>query len=156
MPERAFDRVKDQMGYCGLWCGSCIVGNGALVELTKRYRGLLVGYGVDEWGSGGFDRDEFLKGLTSIEALPVCNGCRQGGGNEACRIRPCAQARGVSSCNDCSEFARCPHMEAMRAVRAGALRVGMIVETQGPRDPDSFRRWTNAIKDRFPCCVLDL
>jgi len=47
-------------------------------------------------------------------------------------------------------------MEAMRAVRAGALRVGMIVETQGPRDPDSFRRWTNAIKDRFPCCVLDL
>ena len=31
------ENVKDQIGYCGIWCGSCIVGNGALRELTRKY-----------------------------------------------------------------------------------------------------------------------
>jgi hypothetical protein len=156
MPERPFDNVKNQIGYCGLWCGSCIVGDGALAELTDRYRGLIAGYGIDDWGATGFDSRGFMKGLECIATLPICVGCRKGGGNEACRIRPCAQSRHLSSCNECADLASCPHIEELRKVRAGALRVEMIVEASGPHDPAAVREWTKLLRERFPYCVLEL
>ncbi len=33
-----FESVKDQIGSCGIWCGSCVVGNGSLQELSGKYR----------------------------------------------------------------------------------------------------------------------
>ena len=53
METKAFENVKDQIGRCGIWCGSCIVGNGTLITLTKRFEHLIKGYGVDKWGSDG-------------------------------------------------------------------------------------------------------
>ena len=38
---KAFDNIKGLIGYCGIWCGSCVVSNGALRELTQRYEKLL-------------------------------------------------------------------------------------------------------------------
>jgi len=69
---KAFENVKNQIGYCGLWCGSCVVGNGTLKELTKRYEHIIGGYGVNEWAAKDFDGKEFMKGLASIQALPIC------------------------------------------------------------------------------------
>ena len=43
-----FENVKAQVGYCGIWCGSCVVGNGALSGLTRRYRELIDALGVLE------------------------------------------------------------------------------------------------------------
>jgi thiol-disulfide isomerase/thioredoxin len=48
---KAFENVKNQIGYCGIWCGSCIVGNGTLKELSKKYAFILEGYGIDKWGA---------------------------------------------------------------------------------------------------------
>jgi len=48
MQSQSFANMKEQIGYCGLWCGSCIVGNGTLKELTKRYQKLIKGIGIDE------------------------------------------------------------------------------------------------------------
>jgi hypothetical protein len=89
----AFKNVKNQIGRCGLWCGSCIVGNGTLKELTKRYEQLIKGYGVNEWDAKDFDSEEFMKGLASIQNLPDCVGCLKGGGNDQCKIRPCASKK---------------------------------------------------------------
>lgn len=30
-----FDSVKDQIGRCGIWCGSCVAGNGVLQETLQ-------------------------------------------------------------------------------------------------------------------------
>jgi hypothetical protein len=46
--RKTFEGVKDQIGYCGIWYGSCIVGNGALGELTTRYGKMLAIYGLKE------------------------------------------------------------------------------------------------------------
>ncbi len=78
MESKPFENVKNQIGFCGLWCGSCIVGNGALKELTRRYEHLIIGYGVDKWGAKDFDEKEFLKGLASIQSIPICQGCLKG------------------------------------------------------------------------------
>ena len=66
MQNEAFENVKNQIGFCGLWCGSCIVGNETLRELTRRFEGLIKSYGVDQWGAKDFDSKEFIRGLASI------------------------------------------------------------------------------------------
>ena len=42
--EDAFEGVKRQIGYCGIWCGSGIVCNGTLSELTRQYDELIKAY----------------------------------------------------------------------------------------------------------------
>jgi len=155
---KTFENVKNQIGYCGLWCGSCVVGNGSLKELTKRYEHIISGYGVDEWGAKGFDSKEFMKGLTSIQALPICQGCLKGGGNDTCTIRPCASRKRISTCNECNEHATCKNLEALQKVRTGALSVGMIVKTDKDKanQQQLIKKWTAEIRDKFPSCVIDI
>ena len=41
LKAKAFENVQGQIGFCGIWCGSCVVGNGTLKELTKRYEEII-------------------------------------------------------------------------------------------------------------------
>ena len=74
MKAEAFENVKNQIGFCGIWCGSCVAGNGVLKELTRRYEQIIKMYGVDEWAPKDFDFGESTKGLASIQAMPLCLG----------------------------------------------------------------------------------
>ncbi|NWG11892.1 DUF3795 domain-containing protein [Candidatus Bathyarchaeota archaeon] len=156
MQGKAFENVKNQIGYCGLWCGSCIVGNGALKELTKKYEHLIRGYGVNDWGAKDFDGKEFMKGLASIQVLPICPGCLKGGGNDECKIRPCASGRKVSDCTVCNEFMKCSNSEALQKVRTGAAAVGMLMKTDKDKADQQqlIEKWTEEVKDNFPHCIL--
>jgi len=147
--------VKNQIGYCGLWCGSCIVGNGTLRELTRRYEGLIKGYGINEWGAKDFDSEEFMKGLLSIQNLPICAGCLRGGGNDECKMRPCASKKKISECSECDNPMACRNSEALEKVRTGALAVGMVAKTRKGSQSRLVERWTADIKDKFPFCVVD-
>jgi hypothetical protein len=42
----AYENVRAQIGYCGIWCGSCVVGNGALQELARQLESVLTAYAV--------------------------------------------------------------------------------------------------------------
>ena len=89
MNGEAFENVKNQIGFCGIWCGSCIVGNGTLRELTKRYEELIERYDLEAWAPKDFDFQEFKNGLTSIQAMPFCRGCLQEDGRPNCEsLRP--------------------------------------------------------------------
>lgn len=156
MQAKAFRNVKNQIGYCGLWCGSCIVGNGTLKELTKRYGQLIKGYGVNEWGAKDFDSKELMKGLASIQNLPICIGCLKGGGNDECKIRPCASKKGISDCNECKEPTKCKNREALQKVRSGALAVGMLLKTGKDDQAKLIEKWTSEIRSKFPNCVIEI
>jgi hypothetical protein len=158
MGAKAFENVKTQIGYCGLWCGSCIVGNGTLKELTKRYEHLIGGYGVDKWGAKDFDGKEFMKGLASIQNLPICLGCLKGGGNDECKIRPCASEKKMSDCTTCNEFMKCKNSEALGKVRTGAAAVGMLMKTDKDKanQQQLINKWTAEIRNKFPFCVIDI
>jgi hypothetical protein len=151
---KPFENVKNQVGYCGIWCGSCIVGNGMLKELTKRYEHLIEGHGIDEWGAKDFDGKEFMKGLASIQTLPICRGCRKGGGNEVCKMRPCASERKLSDCIECDEMKLCKNREALKKVREGALGVGMLAKAEDDHSEHQqlVKKWTAEIKTRCPTC----
>jgi len=51
METKSFENVRNQIGFCGIWCGSCVVGNGALRDLSRRCEHIIGGYGVDKWGA---------------------------------------------------------------------------------------------------------
>jgi hypothetical protein len=150
----AFENVKNQIGRCGIWCGSCAVGNGTLRQLAKRCEHIVGGYGVDKWGAKDFDGKEFMKGLASIQNLPVCVGCLKGGGNDECKIRPCVLNRRLSDCMECSEMKKCEHVEALQKVRTGALRVGMLAKTEDDKGKQRqlMEEWTAEVRSKCQHC----
>ena len=148
------ENVKGQIGYCGTWCGSCVVGNGALREVTRRYEALVEGYDLESWGAGDFNYAEFARGLAGIQRLEVCAGCRKGGGREDCELRACVMARGVPDCTECDAGAECPYTEMLNRMRSGALAAGLLVKS-GPAEPAKLiEAWMSELESRWPCCIL--
>jgi hypothetical protein len=150
----AFENVKEQIGYCGIWCGSCVVGNATLTELTKRYRKLLDVYGVLEWGPKDFDSQAFLKGLESIQGIPVCVGCLKGGGRDNCEMRTCALSKGLDECSKCDAVTTCEHTAILEHMRSGAVAAGLMVKTADVDKKQLIDTWTAELKSRLPCCIL--
>jgi len=149
-----FELVKNQIGFCGIWCGSCVVGNGTLRELTKRYAEMIKAYGLKEWGPKDFDYQEFARGLESIQAMSLCPGCLKGGGRDNCEMRTCASNKGIPNCSECGETAGCRHTELLQRMRSGALAAGLFVTTENADGQEFIEKWTTQLKSKWPCCIL--
>lgn len=155
MEDKAFENVKNQIGRCGIWCGSCVVGNGTLHTLAKRCELVIGGYGVDEWGAQDFDGKELMKGMRSIQTIPICQGCVRGGGNSECRIRLCVSDKELSDCMECDDIHGCKNIEALQKVRSGSSKVGMRVKTAEDtacQQRELIGKWTTQIKSYCHCC----
>jgi hypothetical protein len=150
----AFENVKDQIGYCGIWCGSCIIGNGALAELTTRYEKLLAAYGLEEWAPGEFDHEGFSQALDIIRRCGSCPGCRKGGGRDNCEIRTCAVERGSSNCAECDAGAACGPRELLEKMSAGAMAAGLFVKTDAEDPEQAIPRWQHEISQSWPSSLL--
>ena len=150
----SFENVRNQIGYCGIWCGSCVVGNGALRDITRRYEEMTTAYGLQQWAPKDFAYVEFSKGLESIHGLPLCPGCLSGGGRDDCEIRACAMSRELRDCTECGEFRECEHAEIVEKMRSGARAAGLIVKETDSENEALIDRWTAELKSRWPCCVL--
>ena len=154
MTNESFENVKAQIGYCGIWCGSCVAGNGALRELSGRFADVVGNYGLEEWVPPCFDFKEFSKGLESIEEMPLCGGCRSGDGSPDCPMRLCAIDRGVEDCIECGQHEVCGNTERFLKMRTGAFGAGLIVkEGKGDRD-ELIESWTEELKTSWPSCIL--
>lgn len=154
-PDRAaFDRVRDQIGYCGLWCGSCAVGNGCIGELGAGLRELLIAYDVSDFATVGTGWEPFLEALGSLKRAVACPGCREGGGRDTCDIKSCAVRHGLESCTECASFGGCEHSAILEHMRSGAARVGLSVLQQQESRIEALPEWTRAQAARWPCCVL--
>ena len=129
MKTVAFERVKGQIGYCGIWCGSCVVGNGTLQELSARYEKIIRDYALEKWAPKTFEFGEFLKGLETIKAAPLCAGCRKGGGWDTCPMRGCVKEKKITDCAGCADQAVCPHSAFLEKMRTGSARAGLFVKT---------------------------
>ena len=156
MNGESFQNVKDQIGFCGIWCGSCVVGNGALREMTKKYEQMIKRHGLPEWGPREVDFGEFTSALTSIQSMPSCQGCRKGDGRPNCEMRACASEKKIEDCSECEQIESCKHREALQKMRAGALAAGLMVKTQRADTRNLLRRWTIELKTRWPSSILFL
>jgi len=124
----AFNNVKNQLAYCGLWCGSCSVGNGTVNVLAGKCGKTLTDYGLKDWGPKEVDYDSLLEGLAVLSSMEPCKGCLKGGGNSECLARACAVEKGVSECCECKSEKTCKNAHYLDHMRKGAQRVGMKVK----------------------------
>lgn len=152
--KNSFDNVKNQIGFCGIWCGSCVVGNGALKELTRRYEEVVEKYGLKEWASKDFDFREFKKGLASVQEGALCEGCLKDGGRTDCEIRRCAKSRNISECCTCDDFMECQNSDLLKKMREGARCAGLLVKDKDADRQEFKEKGTNELKKQFPICIL--
>ena len=137
----AFENVKNQLAPCGLWCGSCSVGNGHARELSRKTWKTLTDYGVKEWGPKGIDYEGLLEGLSALSAMDPCPGCLKGGGNLECPARACAREKGVVECVDCGAQKTCSNAHYLEHMRTGARKVGMKVKDEKGDRSKVLSRW---------------
>ena len=154
MRTRAFEDVKNQIGFCGIWCGSCVVGNGTLRELTRRYEEIIKAYGLEGWGPKDFDFKELMKGLTSIQDMPLCQGCRRGDGRTDCEIRACASNNRIEDCSGCDQPAACKNQEILDHMRTGASDAGLTVKAENVDRQQLIEKWAAELKSKWPCRIL--
>jgi hypothetical protein len=154
LKTRSFENVKNQIGFCGIWCGSCVVGNETLRELTRRYEEIVKGYGLESWAPKDFDFKELVKALASIQAMPLCLGCLKGDGKPDCEIRICALDKNIADCSVCDEQATCTNSEMLHRMREGARRAGLFVKTKNADRQELIEKWTADLESRWPCCIL--
>ena len=156
LKAESFENVKSQIGFCGIWCGSCAVGNGTLRELTKRYEEIIKGYGLEGWAPKDFDFKEFSKGLASIQTMPLCQGCIKGGGRTDCEIRACASNKNLHDCSTCDQPTTCKNTEILQHMRTGALAAGLMVKTENIERQKLLEKWTAELKNKWPAYILFL
>ena len=149
-----FENVKDQIGFCGIWCGSCVAGNGTLRELTRRYEKTIKAYGLKEWAPDNFDYEEFSKGLASIQEMPLCPGCLKGGGRDDCEIHACASEKNLHDCSECGDPEGCEHTEILEHMRSGALDAGLSVRTGQDDKQELIEKWTAELKNTWPSSII--
>jgi hypothetical protein len=154
LDQKHFENVRDQISYCGLWCGSCAVGNGTLAEMSRRNEEVIRKYGVDQWGPRDFDVEEFMKGLASMQNMHVCQGCLKGDGKSGCAIRACALSKKQTDCIECGQHLTCKNNEALRKVREGALDVYMLVKTRKANRKELIEKWTSELINKWPGCMV--
>lgn len=142
---KAFEKVKDQIGACGIWCGSCVVGNGVLRLLTRNYKNILKNYGVDHWGPKDIDYKKLFEYFESIQRIPLCPGCWEGGGREECEIRNCTVEKKINDCIECRVAKKgCKHIKLLKHMQDGALKAGLLVKTAKPGKQKSINQGTKA------------
>ena len=149
-----FDNVKDQIGYCGIWCGSCVAGNGVLQELTRRYEKIITNYDLEQWAPKDFDFKEFAKGLESIQNMPLCSGCLKGGGRDDCEIRACALDKNLADCSQCDRPDECENVKLLETMQQGALKAGLMVKTENIDRNELLEKWTEQLETAWPSSIL--
>jgi hypothetical protein len=150
----AFEKVRGQIGCCGIWCGSCAVGNGSLEALTAKYQRVLESYGLEHWAPDDLDYGEFARALVAVKRVASCDGCRKGGGRDDCELRSCCGSKGVSDCLDCPKRSDCEHHDLLERMRSGARGASLFVkEASGPNKP-LLEEWETAVRSSWPSSVL--
>jgi len=143
----AFENVKNQLAYCGLWCGSCSVGNGTVNELALKCAKTITDYGVHEWGPKEADYEALLKGLSTISSMEPCRGCLKGEGRTNCEIRACATEKRITECVGCESRKACQNSKLIHHMRSGALRVGMKVKDKAGDSAKILDKWISEIDE---------
>ena len=154
MTKIYFDNVKNQIGACGIWCGSCVAGNGELNILTQKYAKIIKDYGLEQWAPKDFDFEEFKKGLDSIQKMPLCPGCLKGGGRDDCEIRICVTDKKIADCSECDDLEKCTHAEILDKMRTGAREAGLFVKLKKADDQELIAKWTEQLENQWPSSIV--
>lgn len=146
--------MKNQIGYCGIWCGDCLGGNGAIIKLTKKYEELIIKSkpALERYAPKEFNYNELLKELAYIQDTPQCPGCRNGGGDSNCKIRDCAIKRNIDNCGNCDTLMDCNKYEELEKCNPD-LKKEMLKYKNFDKN-DILMEKMKKLKTKWPHCIL--
>ncbi|MBO3808276.1 MAG: DUF3795 domain-containing protein [Candidatus Brockarchaeota archaeon] len=84
--------------------------------------------------------------------MPLCPGCRKGGGSSTCKVRICALDRGVTDCSLCEQLIRCTNFEQLEKTHP-RIKEGLI-RIKNENRPVLVEKWMGKLKYKWPHCVL--
>ena len=110
--------IKNQVGPCGVPCGTCDLGNGSLANSSKKTFELINSLGIKDWspmvpGGAELDWAATEKTLDWMTKYAYCAGCEGGGGDPNCAIRICANEKGFELCSECNEIEECTKLDKL-------------------------------------------
>ncbi len=110
------NRIEDQVAPCGILCGACPLGSGAVAGSAGQTRKHIADYQIPTWapfvpGGEAIDWKAIDQGLEWMQKYTSCAGCRNGGGPPDCTIRICARERGKELCSSCGDLDGCNKFE---------------------------------------------
>jgi hypothetical protein len=151
------EQEKNLVGYCGLFCGDCHGFNGRIPDLARDLReelrksryDLFAGFMAQSpFGKDFKQYDECYKVLGAMVRFRCRKGCRNGGGNPACKIRKCAQKKGYEGCWLCAEFEKCENLNFLISVHGDAHKKNLRGIKRSGLKPfiEGKRLWYNPAK----------
>jgi len=117
------------IAYCGLYCGDCHGFSGKIPDLARDLRKELRKMRYDKFAeflsTFSFAKDfrnyeECYKVLGAMVKFRCRKGCRDGGGSPFCKIRKCAQKKGIEGCWLCEMFESCEKLDFLIPVHGDA------------------------------------
>lgn len=108
--------TQNQFGPCGILCGSCPLGSGAVAESAGLTRKHITDCQIPMWspfvpGGEAIDWATVDRALDWMTTYARCAGCRNGGGPPDCAIRICARERGYELCSYCPDLEGCTRFD---------------------------------------------
>ena len=105
-----------QFGPCGILCGSCPLGSGAVAESAGLTRKHITDCQIPMWspfvpGGEVIDWAAVDRALDWMIVYSRCAGCRNGGGPPDCAIRICAREKGYELCSSCADLEGCTRFD---------------------------------------------
>jgi len=117
--NEAWIGIENQVGPCGIICGACPLGNGAVAKSADQTRKYIADCQIPMWapfvpGGEAIDWKAMDQGLEWVQKYATCAGCRNGGGPPDCTIRICARERGMELCSSCGDLDGCNRFEWLK------------------------------------------
>lgn len=120
---------ENLIAYCGLYCGDCHGFSGKIPDLardlrkelrTVRYEKFAEFISQFSFAKDFADYETCYKVLGAMVGFRCKKGCRNGGGSPFCKIRKCAQKKGIEGCWICESFADCEKVAYLIPVHGDA------------------------------------
>ena len=117
---------KDQLAYCGLFCGDCAGYSGDIADSAIELARVLDACQFDRTARARFseqvgDFEAFRETLAFLSELRWPRICRERSAGETdCRIRACWIKQGFYACYECDAFETCGEFEMLEELHGDA------------------------------------
>jgi hypothetical protein len=92
-----------------------------------------------------------MKGLASLQKVPLCQECLKGGGNPTCTIRICAKEK-TPNCGKCELLMSCKNFEMLEKSHPNIRQ--NLVKTKNTSHKELVNKWKTELKGKFPHCLV--
>jgi hypothetical protein len=123
------------IGYCGLYCGNCILRIGNVADLSRQLLEKFHEIKFEKWAKGLASLSKELKAFENYEScyevleawqeMRCEKVCKEGGGGASCKIRICCQKKNIEGCWECEQFEDCKTLAWLKPVN-GEVNINNI------------------------------